>query len=339
MAGKYARGATWYLTWVEGKQQIRLRLGRITEAEAEAARIAKEQSLSLTSLAGPQFLSYAILYGTWHSREYPDSYYRVEQIIRGHLIPFFKRRPLLTLTGNLVDEYKRQRIDADHASAATVVKEIRTLKALMNHALETGVIDRNPLQHAKAPRILTARPPRWYTRDELAKIYAQELAIPKETTHADRSLHRDYRWIWQLLANSGMRRGEALQLRWADVGSGEIRIVSAPGARTKSGKWRVIPVTSGAEEALAALRQRREFVLPQISPFSVTRAFHRTLNRAELDGGVHCLRHSFCSHLVQAGVPLRTVQVLAGHSSIRITEQYAHLSPSSLRDAIATLSL
>lgn len=137
MAGKYARGATWYLTWVEGKQQIRLRLGRVTEAEAEASRIAKEQSLSLTSLAGPQFLSYAILYGTWHSREYPDSYYRVEQIIRGHLIPFFKRRPLLTLTGNLVDEYKRQRIDADHASAATVVKEIRTLKALMNHALET----------------------------------------------------------------------------------------------------------------------------------------------------------------------------------------------------------
>lgn len=92
-------------------------------------------------------------------------------------------------------------------------------------------------------------------------------------------------------------------MRWEDIGSDEIRIVSAPGARTKSGKWRVIPITSGAEEALGALRQRREFVLPQISPFSVTRAFHRTLNRAELDGGVHCLRHSFCSHLVQAGFP------------------------------------
>ncbi|MBP8284018.1 MAG: tyrosine-type recombinase/integrase, partial [Chromatiaceae bacterium] len=286
MAGKYARGATWYITWVEGKQQIRHRLGRVTEAEAEAARLAKEQSLSLPSLAGPQFLAYAVVYGTWHSHEYPDSYYRVEQIIRGHLIPFFKRRPLLTLTVNLVDEYKRQRLDDDHASSATVVKEIRTLKALMNHALETGVIDRNPLQHAKAPRILTARPPRWYTRDELARIYAQELAIPKETTDADKALHRDYRWVWQLLANSGMRRGEALQLRWEDVGSDEIRIVSAPGARTKSGKWRVIPITSGAEEALGALRQRREFVLPQISPFSVTRAFHRTLSRADLDGGV-----------------------------------------------------
>lgn len=339
MAGKYQRGETWYLTWVEGKKQIRHRLGRVTETEAETARLAKEQSLSLPSLAGPQFLTYAVTYGTWHSHEYPDSYYRVEQIIRQHLIPFFKRRPLLTLTVDLVDEYKRQRMDVDQAKSATVVKEIRTLKALVNHALETGVIDRNPIQHAKAPRILTARPPRWYTKEELAKIYAQELDIPKETTDEDKDLHREYRWVWQLLANSGMRRGEAIQLRWSDVGQDEIRIVSEPGARTKSGKWRVVPITTGAEEALDELRQKREFVIPQISPFSVTRAFHRTLHRAELDGGVHCLRHTFCSHLVQAGVPLRTVQVLAGHSSIRITEQYAHLSPSSLRDSIALLSL
>ncbi|MGB4334022.1 MAG: tyrosine-type recombinase/integrase, partial [Chromatiaceae bacterium] len=84
---------------------------------------------------------------------------------------------------------------------------------------------------------------------------------------------------------------------------------------------------------------RRDYVLPQIAPASLSRSFARTLERAALDGGIHCLRHTFCSHLVQAGVPLRTVQVLAGHSSIRVTENYAHLSPSALRDSIMKLNL
>ena len=338
MAGKYLRGASWYITWVEGSRQVRQCLGRVTEAEAETARVAREQAREHVALAGPQFLSYAILYGQWSSREYPDSYYRVEQVLRQHLIPFFKRRPLLTLTVGLVDDYKRQRV-ADGAAAGTIIKELRTLKAMLNHATQTGVITHNPIQYAKAPRDLASKPPRWYTKEELTRIYGQELQIPKETTEEDADLHRQYRWTWQLLANSGLRRGEAIQLQWRDVGRDELRIVSEPGARTKSGKWRVIPVTHGAEEALAELRQPREFVLPQVTPFSLTRAFSRTLSRAELSGSVHALRHTFCSQLVQAGIPLRTVQVLAGHSSVRITEKYAHLAPSSLRDAIVGLSL
>lgn len=339
MAGKYQRGTSWYINWVEGTRQVRQCLGRVTEAEAEAARLAREQALGNAALAGPQFLAYASHYGTWHSQEYPDSYYRVEQIIRQHLVPYFKRAPLMTLTAALVDDYKRQRLGPDGAAAATVIKELRTLQALMNHAVQAGVIDKNPIRYAKAPRNLNSRPPRWYTKAELARIYTVELEIPKETTAEDQDLHRDYRWAWQLLANSGLRRAEALQLRWADVGQDELRIISTPAARTKSGKWRAIPITHGAEEALAALKRRRDYVLPQIAPASLSRSFARTLERADLDGGIHCLRHTFCSHLVQAGVPLRTVQVLAGHSSIRVTENYAHLSPSSLRDSIALLSL
>jgi integrase len=336
MAGKYQRGNTWYVTWVENKRQIRQRLGSVTEAEAETARIAREQAHGHVALAGPTFICYAVTYGRWHSQEYPDSYYRVEQILRQHLIPFFQRRPLLALTVPLVDDYKRHRFAAG-ASAGTVIKELRTLKALINHAVETGVIPHNPIQHAKAPKDLSSRPARWYTKDELVLIYATELTLHPSTTREAATLHQSYRWAWQLLANSGLRRSEALQLRWADVGTDEIRVISTPEARTKSGKWRIVPITHGAEEAISALRQPGEYVLPQVTPFSLTRAFSRTLDRAELTGSVHALRHTFCSQLIQAGVPLRTVQVLAGHSSIRITEQYAHLAPSALRDAIVGL--
>lgn len=118
---------------------------------------------------------------------------------------------------------------------------------------------------------------------------------------------------------------------------------SEEGARTKSGHWRAIPISRGAGEALEALatasKPRLGYVLPQVAQTSLSRAFVRTLGRCDLDGHIHCLRHTYCSHLVQSWVPLRTVQVLAGHASSRTTERYAHLAPSTLRDAIAGLAL
>lgn len=51
----------------------------------------------------------------------------------------------------------------------------------------------------------------------------------------------------------------------------------------------------------------------------------------------HDLRHTFCSRLVMRGVPLRTVQILAGHKTITVTERYAHLAPEHLQEAVAML--
>jgi site-specific recombinase XerD len=80
-------------------------------------------------------------------------------------------------------------------------------------------------------------------------------------------------------------------------------------------------------------------VLPRVRQERLSRAFDRTLRRADLDGSIHCLRHIYCSHLVSAGVPLRTVQVLAGHASFTTTERYAHLAPGHLREAVKVLDL
>jgi site-specific recombinase XerD len=49
-------------------------------------------------------------------------------------------------------------------------------------------------------------------------------------------------------------------------------------------------------------------------------------------GTVHDLRHTYASHLVLAGVPLRMVQELLGHASIRTTERYSHLAPNEFDD-------
>ena len=53
----------------------------------------------------------------------------------------------------------------------------------------------------------------------------------------------------------------------------------------------------------------------------------------------HALRHSFASQLAMAGVPLRAVQVLMGHSTVEMTSRYAHLAPTVLVDAVGKLDV
>ena len=51
----------------------------------------------------------------------------------------------------------------------------------------------------------------------------------------------------------------------------------------------------------------------------------------------HILRHTFCSHLVMRGAPMRAVQELVGHRDLTMTQRYSHLSPHALADAIRLL--
>ncbi len=320
MATKFKRGQSWFLNWTVDGQRKKRGLGKITEAEAEAERLALEVQLTAPPAAGgPDFISWAEEYADWHSHEYPDSYYRIEQILRCHLIPAFGEQAIGSLQPRQIEGYKHNRIAAG-AAPGTVSKEIRTLQAMINRAVEWDVIPKNTIKRVSPPRDLRSRPPRWYSHHELGAIYRASAYGP----------------AWQLLANTGLRRQEALNLQWADIGENGIRVVSNDENRTKSGKWRLIPLSDSAQRSLEAL-DGGEMVLPPIAPYSLSRAFTRDLKRSDLDGSLHCLRHTYCSHLVMAGVPLRTVQVLAGHASFVTTERYAHLAPDHLRAAAISI--
>ena len=64
----------------------------------------------------------------------------------------------------------------------------------------------------------------------------------------------------------------------------------------------------------------------------------RAARRAGLrNGGVHVLRHTFCSHLAMRGAPARAIQALAGHQDLATTQRYMHVSPAAIDDAIRLL--
>lgn len=112
----------------------------------------------------------------------------------------------------------------------------------------------------------------------------------------------------------------------------------------KSGKEREIPLSN---ETIAALKSYRHLKGPLVFSTSEGRMLKYTelrhpLWRACKKAGLrpiqwHACRHTFASHLVMRGVPLKAVQELLGHSTIQMTMRYAHLSPEVARDAVKVL--
>ena len=336
MATKRLRGKSWYLDWLESGTQKRRSLGPITKAEAEAQRQALALSLNApASAAGPSFSTWAEEYGDWHSKEYPDSYFRIEQIIRMWLDPVFGSTPIGDITIKAVEAWKHAR--QEKAAASTVEKELRTLQAMLNLAVLWEIIPRHRIKGVKAPKDKADDIPRWYDAKDMRDIVRvaqlphtvrkDGLKIPRRT---------DYSPTWALLFATGMRRGEYYNQDRRHIGREEMRIISEPTARTKSTRHRIIPLSDTARDALEQ-HPKRGRIAPTITPYSLSRAFTRDLERVGLDGNLHCLRHSYCSHLVAQGVHMAIVKELAGHSTIKVTEKYTHADPAQKKQAVVNL--
>ena len=331
MATISARGKFLQLNWTDAQgKRHRESIGRADiYSKEELRQIIKAKDRELANLPAPRrvptFSDYVSGYLLWHEHEYRSSHFRVAQIVADHLLPVFEFVPLDMIDPARVEQYKRDR--GALAAVGTVTKELRTLQAIINRAVRDRVIDRNPIEYVSAPRDLVSQPHKWYTADELTKLYEATV----EAWHAP---------AWKLFANSGLRRSEGLQLRWQDVGRDGLRILSLEDARTKSGHWRDVPLSVGAQEALGGLRGRdTTYVLPRIDPHSLSRSYARSAARAKIGGSLHTLRHTYISHLVMQGVPLRTVQIYAGHAHYTTTEGYAYLMPAETPAQVTGLSL
>ncbi len=212
---------------------------------------------------------------------------------------------------------------------ATVNRELALLSVALNHARTLGYT-----AVPNATRGLKLREPetrlRWLTEAEATRLL-----------DAARTSKAHYLADWLRVAlDTGMRAGELCSLRWGDVLADRLTVQAA---NSKSGRSRTLPLTPAAQGALRRQPKRSVWVFtqPDGSPLKDLRtALRNACNRAGLDPITpHVLRHTCASWLVQRGVDLYLVKAMLGHSTITVTQRYAHLAPEHLQACVQALSL
>jgi integrase/recombinase XerD len=147
------------------------------------------------------------------------------------------------------------------------------------------------------------------------------------------------RMLWQLAYAGGLRGGELLHLQVADIDSARLVIHVRQG---KGGKGRLVPLSRRLLEELRAYWRRYRpatWLFPGAFPGqplnegSLHRLGQRVVRRSGLTKAVtmHTLRHSFATHLLEAGADVVTVQTILGHSNLKTTTRYLHISTRRLQ--------
>jgi integrase len=325
MASIYKRGQTYWIQWRADGRQHNQSLKTSIKKEALVAKAAKELELSTgVSVADKNMTveAFSVRYLLWYSKQYPERSKDYGYDFNRFILPTFGKDRLASLDQQKVSAWLHGMGDVKRSTAN---QRLIKLKALCNRAVEWGVIDRNPIMVVRRLPELDSKPRKFFTAEQLRAIYDADVRNAP---------------IWQLLANTGMRISEARNLKWKNVKERKIEIISTETERTKSRKWRDIPLTANASSALTLLRGNDEtYVLPRVHVKTLRYRFNNACRKSGVEGTLHELRHTFISTLVMQGIPLRTVQVLAGHSTITVTEQYSHLSPDHLADAVSGLRL
>jgi len=252
------------------------------------------------------------------------------------LYPIFTGRVLTTLTTMDVRNYILGR-KSDGVSPGTINREVGLLSAAINWArseLDWGVPNPARGRRLREPdgRI------RWLAKEESVALMQAAQGKPHAPHLPDFIL---------LGLHTGMRAGEMLGLEWARVDL-EAGLVYLESEHQKNGRRRSVPLNSHAREAIISRARFRADHCPD-SPWvfcnreghriaSVKTSFKNACNKAGIiDFHPHDLRHTCAAWLVQAGVQLPEIRDLLRHSTIKMTERYAHLAPHNVRAAVRVL--
>jgi integrase len=252
-------------------------------------------------------------------------------IVRVHLLPSLGGKDLREITSSHVEAIKTRLREAGK-SPKTINNILTVLRSCLNAARKEKVVDDVP-QFKLVKRVTP--PFDFLTFDETTRVLT---APTPELWHT----------VVLCALRTGMRRGELRGLQWSDVNLAArtitIRHALVEGVlgSPKNDKTRVVPIAHDLEAALLAHRRGDRYVFTVNGAPLGDHRMYLALDRLCRTAGVrrigwHTLRHTFASHLVMHGVPIRHVQVLMGHASVEMTERYAHLAPSSLESAVSVL--
>ncbi len=246
----------------------------------------------------------------------------------------------------------------------TINRDIASIKAVFNRAVDFEVLEVNPIAKVKKAREDTRPRVRYLSNGEQSSLLAaldhRELrrVAGRDSANMWRT-QRGYKTLPDLKKitftdhlkpmvilslHTGMRRGEVFDLDWRDVDF-QARSIAVVGDTAKSGKTRHIPMSRTCHDVLAhwqvqcGISSGRVFQNADGGRFdNVKRSWTKLLKQAEIvNFRWHDMRHHFASRLAMAGVDLNSIRELLGHSDYEMTLRYAHLAPSHKRKAVELL--
>jgi integrase len=252
--------------------------------------------------------------------------------IRNHLLPYFgtmrmkdiEKRDVVQLINDQLPDYK----------PGSINRVIILLRYMFNLAIKWEIegVFRNPT--AGIPLLKENNQVERFLSAEEAKALLIAIKASKNPM---------LQHIVSMLILTGARKREVLDAKWEDF---DMERTSWRIPNTKAGKARIVPLSDTATALLTKLRKKKRspyaFANPiTLKPYkSIYYSWHTARKEAGLDDvRIHDLRHSFASFLVNAGRSLYEVQTLLGHTQIKTTQRYAHLSTTSLRAASNEVSL
>lgn len=299
---------------------------QLVEAEH---RLAGKPEKTFAEFVRVEYKSYAL------ANNSPAEILRKKRVLEYHLLHAFGEMYLRDISAREIDAYKALKLLT--LKPKTVANHLSVLRRALSLAKEYGDVE-------SVPTIRMPKPEQqkfdFLTYEEAERFIAA--ALPR------------WRTMIAVALGTGLRVGELRALRWEDVDleRGVIRVcrnatvddaVKAP----KNGTFREVPLSERAASALRAHRHLR-------GPLVFCHENGRMLKEHECKHGPktasrragigrtvywHVLRHTFASHLAMRGVPMRTLQELLGHSSLAMTQRYAHLAPNVPREAVKLLDL
>jgi len=241
---------------------------------------------------------------------------------------YFGKSPDLLGTEQ-IREYQLYLINEKQVSLSSYILAVCALRFLYFNTLHVPVtVDRIPLPRyeKKLPMILSPA--------EVKLL----LEAPKDLA---------YKTMLSTMYAAGIRVSEVAHLHVSDIDSqrGVIWIRSGKGHKDRQGL--LPPKLLQLLRAYFRWRRPKDWLFPGKKPGRPIscRAIYRACRQAALDAGIskpihpHSLRHAFATHLLDAGVNLRSIQILLGHSNLATTARYLHVTDTAVRSTTSPLEL
>ncbi|MFK5913374.1 MAG: site-specific integrase [Woeseiaceae bacterium] len=269
------------------------------------------------------FIENYVPFAKQHKRTWNDDVKMFEH----RLNAIFGKFQLHALKRSSVQSFHTQ-LREDGLSPATCDHYIKLLRHVLNHAVDSDVIDANPLIRIKLFNCDNKKE-RYLNDHELAQLLK---VLHNHNNHTVSS-------IILFLLYTGARLNEALTATWnnIDIATKTWRISADI---SKSKRMRAIPLNSAALTVLASMETQGKYEHVFINtntakPYTcIKKAWYGIRKTAELDDlRLHDLRHNYASMMVNSGRSLYEVQHILGHSDPKVTMRYAHLTTETLHDA------